>query len=263
MDENDKIMTNLSVNLNKIALLRNQRDLTYPSPVHAGETILHPGANGLTVHPRPDQRHITNQDVFDLASMMQNQGWLDKGAEYNIEGYPSADFIALALKAKPDQVTLVPDDPTARTSDHGWRLEQPNQDLTNAIKQFAKANIRVSLFLDAETDHAIMDLQIAQAIKIGANAIELYTEPYAAYFDGKDCHGMLDHYIYAANIATKTGLRVNAGHDLCLENLAYFINHVKPIAEVSIGHAFTADALWLGFTQTVLAYKQKLITNRA
>ncbi|MFK7866432.1 MAG: pyridoxine 5'-phosphate synthase [Alphaproteobacteria bacterium] len=251
-------MTNLSINLNKIALLRNQRDIGYPDPVAAGNRVLQAGANGLTVHPRPDQRHIRTQDVAGIAAMIHDQGWSKRGVEFNIEGFPSDDFIKLVLAVKPDQVTLVPDAPDAKTSDHGWRLEQPAPFLAAAMGELRAANIRISMFLDAESDAQIMQAQLDAAKALGADAVELYTEPYAMNYDGGECKGALAQFSRAAKLADRLGLRVNAGHDLNLENLGYFKQHISPLAEVSIGHAFTADALWMGFDRAISAYKAAL-----
>lgn len=256
-------MTNLSVNLNKIALIRNQRDVGYPDPIAAGRTILKAGANGLTIHPRPDGRHIKSHDAYGLAKMMEEDDWFKQGREFNIEGYPSPEFMALILEIKPDQVTFVPDSPDARTSDHGWQLQSPSKDLINAISQMKGSDIRISLFMDAEESSVKMIEQIKAAYELGANAIELYTEPFAVAFQQNDSSAQLNHcletFAFAANKIKEAGLRVNAGHDLSLENLPSFRNAMPFLDEVSIGHAFTSDALWLGFDASVIAYKKALM----
>ena len=256
-------MTRLSVNLNKIALLRNQRDIGYPCPVKAGRDILQAGANGLTVHPRPDERHIRRHDVYDIHHMMGDEGWLDKDIEYNIEGYPSKDFVAMLLDIMPNQVTFVPDAPDAKTSDHGWDLQTENtpfyKDLMNALDQLSDTSIRISLFMNALPDEQAMQAQIDKALFLGAKAVELYTEPYAvAFMQKNDLDETLQTYDMATKIADQAGLRVNAGHDLNLDNLPLFIKTVQPIAETSIGHAFIADALWLGLNETVMRYQNIL-----
>lgn len=233
-------MTKLSVNLNKLALLRNQRDVGYPSVVEHAQIILEAGAHGLTIHPRPDERHIRRSDVGELAAFLAN--WEDKSIEFNIEGYPSDDFIALVLAHKCDQVTLVPDDPNQRTSDHGWDVKAHFERLKSVIEQLHEGGRRVSLFIDPVPGLAL------QAAAVGADRVELYTGPYA---EGEIS---VEMYAKTALAASEAGLEINAGHDLSLDNLARFIAHVPECAEVSIGHAITADALKLGWNGAVIAY---------
>lgn len=233
-------VTKLSVNLNKLALLRNQRDVGYPSIAEHAKIILEAGAHGLTVHPRPDERHIRRTDIADIAAFLDK--WDDKSIEFNIEGYPSEDFIQLCLDNHCDQVTLVPDDPNQRTSDHGWDIKSNFDLLKNAIMRFQKANRRVSLFLDPVPE------LIKWAKDVGTDRIELYTGPYAE----KDVP--VKNYTDTAIAAKEAGIGINAGHDLNLDNLAHFIAHVSQCAEVSIGHAITADALKMGWHGAVTAY---------
>jgi len=225
-------MTKLSVNLNKLALLRNQRDVGYPDLVDHAKIILGAGAHGLTIHPRPDQRHIRFSDIDVLSDFIIEWNTENNtNIEYNIEGYPSDDFIARVLTTKPDQVTLVPDAPDQNTSDHGWNMQTQADFLKPLIKKFTAQNIRVSLFLDPNP-------QDVQACKdVGANRVELYTGPYA------ENEIDIDQYVRTANAAQEIGLGVNAGHDLNLDNLGKFISKLPHCAEVSIGHALTADTL--------------------
>jgi pyridoxine 5-phosphate synthase len=234
----------LSVNLNKVALLRNQRDVGYPSVIEAARMVAAAGAHGITVHPRPDERHIRRTDVLELAALIATE--LGPTVEYNIEGYPSDDFIALIQKVRPTQVTLVPDAPDQRTSDHGWDLSRDAGRLTRLITALKPA--RVSLFVDA--DPAMIPL----AGTVGADRIELYTGPYAeAFSEGKGAV-LLERYVRAAEAAQAADLGINAGHDLNLDNLPAFCDALPQLAEVSIGHAITADALRLGFPAAVEAY---------
>ena len=236
-------MTKLSVNLNKLALLRNQRDVGYPDLVDHAKIILGAGAHGLTIHPRPDQRHIRFSDIDVLSDFIIEWNTENNtNIEYNIEGYPSDDFIARVLTTKPDQVTLVPDAPDQNTSDHGWNMQTQADFLKPLIKKFTAQNIRVSLFLDPNP-------QDVQACKdVGANRVELYTGPYA------ENEIDIDQYVRTANAAQEIGLGVNAGHDLNLDNLGKFISKLPHCAEVSIGHALTADTLKMGWHAAVVAY---------
>lgn len=242
--------TKLSVNLNKVALLRNQRHVGYPCPADAGRTILAAGAHGLTVHPRPDERHIRRQDVYDLASMLQEEGHKAKGVEFNIEGNPFDDFLALCRDVRPDQATLVPDDPAAATSDNGWDVDDKavRDQLKPIISELKDMGCRVSLFMNPEPE------LMRHVADIGADRIELYTGPYADAFEAGAYEDILARYAAAAEAAHELGLGVNAGHDLTTQNLPAFKAAVPMLAEVSIGHAFTADALWLGFRAAVGAY---------
>lgn len=237
-------MTRLSVNLNKVALLRNARPLGIPSVTGAAVTALDAGAHGITVHPRPDQRHIRNSDVTELAQLLAQR----KGAEFNIEGNPFHGLIEIAAAARPQQCTLVPDEESAATSDHGWDLARDGARLQPLIVQLKKLGIRVSLFMDP------LPAQMAAARALGADRVELYTEPYARAFDRGDATGELARYAAAARAAQATGLGVNAGHDLTQQNLPAFLAAVPDILEVSIGHALIADALECGLAQTVRNY---------
>ena len=236
--------TALSVNLNKVALLRNQRDLTYPSVTRAARTCIEAGADGITVHPRPDERHIRRSDVYDLADMLE--------VEFNIEGNPTSDFMSLVESVRPAQCTLVPDSPEQRTSDHGWDVQSDAERLKPVVAQLKRLNIRVSLFMDP-------DPQAMEAVAaLGADRVELYTEPYANAFGTDDHEAMLDSYVKTAEAAQQVGLTVNAGHDLTAANLPPFVAAVPGVKEVSIGHALIADALWDGLAATVRRYKAAL-----
>ncbi len=237
-------MTKLSVNVNKVATLRNTRpSLDIPSVVHCARICLDAGAHGITVHPRPDQRHIKPGDVDAIGALLAEY----PGRELNIEGNPFLDYMPLVEKARPTQATLVPDTPEALTSDQGWNLAKDAERLAPVIARLKQLGARVSLFMDAVP--AGMDL----AKKVGADRVELYTEPYAAAFarGDKDAAGP---YAAAAERARELGLEVNAGHDLNLQNLAPFLARVAQVAEVSIGHALVADALELGLKETVMRY---------
>ncbi|WP_342643249.1 pyridoxine 5'-phosphate synthase [Rhodoligotrophos ferricapiens] len=236
--------TNLSVNLNKIALLRNQRDLPYPSVTEMARICIDAGCQGITVHPRPDERHITRQDVRELRALLKGHTEI----EFNIEGYPSEDFLELVAEVRPEQVTLVPDAPGQKTSDHGWDIPANRALLEAVIKRLHSQSARVSLFIDADPQMAV------EAASVGADRIELYTGPYHfALMRGEDDR-ILPSYRAAADAAQRAGLGVNAGHDLNLDNLAKFIAAVPQVAEVSIGHALTADALVMGMANAVSAY---------
>lgn len=248
-------MTSLSVNLNKIALLRNSREGDFPSVVKHGKICLESGCDGLTIHPRPDQRHIRPHDAHDLKALLED--W--PGREFNIEGNPFAEpladypgFLPLVLATVPDQCTLVPDANHQLTSDHGFDLKQSAGKLEPVIRQLQDAGIRVSLFMDPDIE------QIRLAKAIGADRIELYTGPYAASWPDKAAlQELFPRYFNAAEEAQKLGLGLNAGHDLNLENLGFFLQ-VPGLLEVSIGHALVADALLTGLAETVRAYKNIL-----
>jgi pyridoxine 5-phosphate synthase len=254
-------MTKLSVNLNKIALLRNQRDIGIPSVTEAAKTVIKAGAYGITVHPRPDERHIKYADVYELAEIVTASawGWLTP-VEFNIEGNPFlGKYMEIVGQVKPDQATLVPDTPEASTSDHGWNLKADAKKLIPIIKKLKALGIRVSLFMAADAAGA------AAAGEIGADRIELYTEPYArAFRTDEDVDEILQQYAYAARAAGDAGLGVNAGHDLNLSNLGKFLAEVPGVLEVSIGHALIADALEMGLFNTVKEYLKVLskIDNR-
>ena len=242
----------LSVNLNKVALLRNQRDIGYPSVVGVGRKVIEAGAHGLTVHPRPDGRHIRQRDVTDLSHLLEdiNREARDAEAriEFNVEGNPTPDFMALVSQVRPDQVTLVPDEPHAKTSDHGWDIAADRALLTDAVGQLKAQNLRVALFVDCEVE--VMTL----AREVGADRVELYTEPYAKAFGTREEDDALGRCVAAAAAARAAGLGVNAGHDLNLDNLPRLATAVPWLLEVSIGHAISADALLMGFPAAVSAY---------
>tara|TARA_Y100000385_G_scaffold11564_1_gene11958 strand:+ start:1519 stop:2253 length:735 start_codon:yes stop_codon:yes gene_type:complete len=236
-------MTRLSVNVNKIATLRNARGGNAPNVVEAAKRIQSFGAQGITVHPRPDERHIRYADVQDLKAAVRT--------EFNIEGYPSEGFLQLVLAVQPEQVTLVPDGPNVLTSNAGWNVVVESNLLKNAIEELQEAGIRVSLF--TSTDES----QIEAAAHIGANRIELYTEPYAVGFAHDDSDAVIP-FARAAAFAHSCGLGVNAGHDLDLQNLEHFAKNVPYLSEVSIGHALISDALYLGLETTVKRYLARL-----
>lgn len=243
--------TALSVNLNKVALVRNTRHLGIPSVTRAATLCLQAGARGITVHPRPDERHIRRYDVFDLAELMQ--AWPDR--EYNIEGNPFHNLMGIAreLKARGlplHQLTFVPDSEGQFTSDHGWSFPQDAERLRPVVAEARALGARVSLFMDAEPD------QMAAARAIGADRVELYTEPFAAAWHTPQRQAELARYALAARAALDAGLGVNAGHDLNRENLTAFLRQVPGVSEVSIGHALMADALELGYAATVTDYNR-------
>lgn len=238
-------MTRLSVNLNKIALLRNARDLDIPSVLRAARTVLEAGAHGITVHPRPDARHIRSTDVHQLAQLLK--AW--PAAEFNIEGNPfEPPLLELARAVKPQQCTLVPDAPAALTSDHGWDLARDAQRLRPVISELKALGTRVSLFMDPLPD------AMAAAAATGADCVELYTEPYARAFGTGKQNAVTASYAASARSAQAAGLAVNAGHDLNRDNLLHFLTAVAGITEVSIGHALIADALDSGLSATVADY---------
>lgn len=236
-------MTNLSVNINKIATLRNARGENRPSVEDVAIDCETFGANGITVHPRPDERHIKRADVFKLRPLIKT--------ELNIEGYPAPEFIDLVLKVRPEQVTLVPDAPDALTSSRGWDVAANQEFLTNVVDTFKEAGIRTSIFVDPDPE------VIAAAAKTGADRIELYTKPYADMYPASPEKAVAP-YASASDAAHRLGLGVNAGHDLSLENLAYFRRNVPYLNEVSIGHALICDALYLGLEETIRRYKAAL-----
>lgn len=234
-------MTRLSVNINKIATLRNARGGKVPDIVKAAIDCQDFGAEGITVHPRPDERHIRYQDVIDLRPVVHT--------EFNIEGYPTETFIELVIKTLPEQVTLVPDPPGALTSNAGWDTIANKKFLKGVIDRFKEAGIRTSIFID--TNHE----NIRHAAETGANRVELYTEPYAEnYHSGRE--KAISPFIIAAEVAQEVGLDLNAGHDLSLENLKYFTSNIPGLLEVSIGHALISDALYFGLHNTVMMYKR-------
>lgn len=242
-------MTLLSVNLNAVAQLRNRRDLPWPSVVGMARVVLDAGASGITVHPRPDERHIRRTDVCDLAAMLATDY---PHAEFNIEGYPSPEFIDLINQVDPQQVTLVPDSPEQSTSDHGWDFRAMGTLLTSMVQEIKGTGRRVSLFCDS--DAGVAGATAARAT--GADRIELFTGPYGAcYADPDKAEYELAALAETARAAHAVGLGVNAGHDLTLANLAAFQAAVQGVEEVSIGHGIVADALLLGFAEAVKAYR--------
>ncbi|WP_085899139.1 pyridoxine 5'-phosphate synthase [Kiloniella majae] len=239
-------MTVLSINLNKIALLRNQRDIDYPSVTGMAKVALAAGAGGITVHPRPDQRHTRKSDVYDLSKMLREE--YGAHIEFNIEGNPTEEFMELVADTKPEQVTLVPDDPDQNTSDHGWDIHNNKDRLKEIVDRLHAQNARVSVFIDHDPDVALA------AAEIGADRVELYTGPYYECFFRDDREQVLSKYKNTAIAARDSGLGVNAGHDLNLDNLAHFLQAIPWTDEVSIGHALTADALIYGMDGAIKAY---------
>ncbi|MCB0824077.1 MAG: pyridoxine 5'-phosphate synthase [Bacteroidales bacterium] len=237
-------MTKLSVNINKIATIRNARGGNVPDVLQAAKDCERFGANGVTVHPRPDERHIRYSDVREIAPIITT--------EFNIEGYPSDSFIDLVLEVKPNQVTLVPDPPHVLTSNAGWDTIKNEAFLKEVVSTFQKAGIRVSLFI--ETDEKM----IRNAVKTGTNRLELYTEQYARDFF-IDREKAIKPFINAAKVAMEIGLGLNAGHDLDLNNLNYFAANIPGLLEVSIGHALISDALYLGLENTIQMYQKALM----
>ena len=235
--------TNLSVNINKVATLRNARGENVPDVGQVAVDCESFGADGITVHPRPDERHIRREDVFHLRPLVKT--------EFNIEGYPTPEFMDLVLKIKPEQVTLVPDAPGVLTSSAGWVVADHLEFLTGIVDALREAGIRSSIFVD--TDPA----NIRMAAKAGSDRVELYTKPYADMYE-KDPEAAVKPYVEASRAARKVGLGVNAGHDLNLKNLRYFKEQVPFLNEVSIGHALISDALYLGLPETIRRYKAAL-----
>lgn len=236
-------MTLLSVNVNKIALLRNSRGRDYPSVTGFVETCLELGVKGITVHPRPDERHVRRQDVYDIAALLKNRA----GVEFNIEGYPSAEFLDLVLAVQPAQCTLVPDQPGQLTSDHGWDVSANRKLLKEVTGRLRDAGIRSSLFLDPDVE------AVQRVPAVGADRIELYTEEYAVAYGTGEQSQVWEKYHAAADSAVQAGLGVNAGHDLNLVNLADFLR-IPGILEVSIGHALVVEALHLGIGMVIQKY---------
>jgi pyridoxine 5-phosphate synthase len=236
--------THLSVNLNKVALVRNTRHLGIPSVTRAATLCLQAGAHGITVHPRPDQRHIRDSDVHDLAVLLKD--WPDR--EYNIEGNPLHNLMPLVRLVRPHQVTFVPDGEGQFTSDHGWRFPQDAVVLKDLVAEAKDLGARVSLFMDADPQ------AMAAARDVGADRVELYTEPYAQAHGQAAFAQVLAQFKAAAVAAQAVGLEINAGHDLNLFNLRDFVQTVPDVKEVSIGHALMADALEMGYNATIQAY---------
>lgn len=236
-------MVNLSVNINKVATLRNARGGNVPNLLQVALDCEKFGACGITVHPRPDERHIRRQDVFDLKPVLHT--------EFNIEGYPSKEFMELVLTIKPHQVTLVPDAPGVLTSSQGWDVQQHFDFLCDIVDQLKSAGIRTSIFVNADDD------TVRWAAKTGADRVELYTGPFAEQFE-RDPEQAVEPYTRVAQVAHSVGLGLNAGHDLNLKNLKFFKDHVPHLDEVSIGHALISDALYLGLEKSIAAYKDCL-----
>ncbi len=236
-------MTKLSVNINKIATLRNARGGEFPSVTEAAVKLQEFGAQGITIHPRPDQRHITRKDVYDLKPIVHT--------EFNIEGNPHRDFIDLVLEIKPEQVTLVPDAEDAITSNAGWDCEKHLGFLKNVVSEFKNAGIRTSIFLDPNPD------MVEFAAKTGTDRIELYTEAYAKNY-AQDKYAAIKSYKETAEKCLEFNLGVNAGHDLSLENLKFFADEIPNLLEVSIGHALISESLYMGLENTVQAYLKRL-----
>jgi len=247
--------TLLSVNLNKVALIRNSRDTTIPSVVDAAVTAIEAGAHGITVHPRPDMRHIRPSDVYDLAELLAKPEYAN--IEFNIEGNPYADaedngypgFMQLVHDVAPAQATLVPDDPNQLTSDHGWNLTGESNRLKPLVDDLKERNIRVSCFMDPDPE------QLTLAQHLGTDRIEFYTGPYADNYGDDACEPILEEFVAAGQHAVNLDLGINAGHDLNQDNLARFCREVPNVLEVSIGHAIITDALWLGLSETVRRYR--------
>jgi len=239
-------MTKLSVNINKIATLRNARGGNMPDVLKVASDCERFGAQGITVHPRPDERHIRYQDVLDLKPLITT--------EFNIEGYPNKQFIDLVCKVKPAQVTLVPDPPDALTSNAGWDTIKHMSFLKEVISEFKKNNIRVSVFIDTDLKN------IRNANKTGCDRVELYTEGYAKFYH-QNREKAIAPFVSAAIAANETGVGLNAGHDLNLDNLKFFVQKIPNLLEVSIGHALICDALYLGLENTIQLYLRQLIIS--
>ena len=240
-------MTKLSVNINKVATIRNARGGNTPNLLQVAKDCEAFGADGITVHPRPDERHIRRADVPALRAVL--------GTEFNIEGYPSRDFIDLVLRVKPHQVTLVPDKPDQLTSNHGWDTVAAQEFLRDVLNDIRAAGIRSSIFIDADV------LMADFAAKAGADRVELYTGPYAEEYP-KNREQAIAPFVETAKRVRSLGIGLNAGHDLSLQNLAYFIENIPWVDEVSIGHALICDALYMGLKETISAYKNCLILKK-
>jgi pyridoxine 5-phosphate synthase len=237
-------MVKLSVNINKIATIRNARGGNTPNVVQVAKDCERFGADGITVHPRPDERHITTKDVYDLKKVVTT--------EFNIEGYPDARFLQIVNDLRPTQATLVPDPPHVLTSNAGWDTKKNLLEITDLAQQFKSLGVRSAVFVDTNLE------TIEYAAKAGVDRIELYTGPYAENFT-HDPHAAVKAYVQAAEYALSLGLEINAGHDLSLENLAFFKHAIPFLAEVSIGHALISDALYLGLENTIQRYKLLLV----
>ncbi|MDL2409246.1 pyridoxine 5'-phosphate synthase [Rhizobium calliandrae] len=240
----------LSVNLNAIAMLRNRRDLPWPSVTGLGRIALAAGASGLTVHPRPDQRHVRFSDLPAIRALIDDEF---PQAEFNIEGYPTDEFFDLCAGVEPEQVTLVPDDPSQATSDHGWDFRKNRKLLVDVVERYKKIGCRVSLFADGDGDADAVKI----AKEVGADRIELYTGPYGGCYDAPERAAViLEALGKTADAALANGLAVNAGHDLTVANLPALIKRIPALAETSIGHGLTADALEYGMAETVRRFRR-------
>lgn len=236
-------MTRLSVNINKVATLRNARGENIPDVIKFALGCIDYGAEGITVHPRPDERHITRRDVYDLKDKL--------AVEFNIEGYPSEEFMKMVIAVAPTQVTLVPDAPDALTSNAGWNVIENREFLTGVLARLRSAGIRSSVFVDADPE------QVREAARIGADRVELYTKPYADLFP-QNPEEAVAPFIEASKEARRQGIGLNAGHDLNLDNLEYFRRSLPLLDEVSIGHAIISDALYFGIKETIRLYLKAL-----
>jgi|TARA_B110000967_G_scaffold66982_1_gene69273 pyridoxine 5-phosphate synthase len=235
-------MIKLSVNVNKIATIRNARGNNVPNLLNVALDIEKFGAEGITVHPRPDERHIRYSDVYDLSKRITT--------EFNIEGYPNQKFIDLVLEVKPHQVTLVPDPPHVLTSNAGWKIKENKELLNEVLAEFSKAGIRTALFMEP----LVFDVEQVEFVNV--DRIELYTEAYASNYANKE--NAIKPFIESALIASKLGVGINAGHDLSLDNLAYFKQNIPNLLEVSIGHALISDSLYFGLEKTIELYLKEL-----
>ena len=236
-------MTVLSVNVNKIALLRNSRGRDFPCVVGFSEQLIDLGVKGITVHPRPDERHVTRRDVYALSEMLRDKPQV----EFNIEGYPSEDFIKMVLEVCPDQCTLVPDSPGQLTSDHGWNIPETQFVLQQVLSELREGGVRSSLFLDPDPE------MVGHVTRVAADRIELYTENFANHHAGPQQEAVFERYRAAAQKAGQLGIGINAGHDLDLQNLTKFLQ-IPNILEVSIGHALIVESLQLGVTEVIKRY---------
>jgi pyridoxine 5-phosphate synthase len=236
-------VTVLSVNVNKIALLRNSRGRDFPCVVGFSEQLIDLGVKGITVHPRPDERHVTRRDVYALSEMLRDKPQV----EFNIEGYPSEDFIKMVLEVCPDQCTLVPDSPGQLTSDHGWNIPENQFVLQQVLSELREGGVRSSLFLDPDPE------MVGHVTRVAADRIELYTENFANHYAGPQQEAVFERYRAAAQRAGQLGIGINAGHDLDLQNLTKFLQ-IPNILEVSIGHALIVESLQLGVTEVIKRY---------
>ncbi|MCZ2498306.1 pyridoxine 5'-phosphate synthase [Xylophilus sp. Kf1] len=249
----EEAFTALSVNLNKVALVRNTRHLGIPSVTRAASLCLEAGAQGITIHPRPDARHIRAEDVHELSELLLK--W--PKIEFNIEGNPFHNLMEFIRELRPNQATFVPDSEGQFTSDHGWRFPDDAERLRPLVEECHALGVRVSLFMDADA------ASMSDVRALGADRVELYTEPYAAAFGTPEAEVQLKRFAAAARAAADNGLGVNAGHDLNRDNLTPFLRAVPQVREVSIGHALIADALEMGYTETVKAYLKSIADARA